>query len=84
VAARIHADSGASADALRDLREASTEAKKIGFLEGDFQARLALGEIEMHSGQVAAARTQLLTLQQDARAKNFSLLAQKAAAAIKN
>jgi eukaryotic-like serine/threonine-protein kinase len=84
VAARIHADFGASADALRDLREASTEAKKIGFLEGDFQARLALGEIEMHSGQVAAARTQLLTLQQDARAKNFSLLAQKAAAAIKN
>jgi len=83
VAARIRAESGAPADAIRDLKEASAEARKIGFLEGDFQARLAIGEIEMHSGQAASGRTRLLALEQDARAKNFTLLAQKAATASK-
>jgi DNA-binding winged helix-turn-helix (wHTH) protein/tetratricopeptide (TPR) repeat protein len=84
IAARIHADSGASVEAIRELREASAEARKIGFLEGDFQSRLALGEIEIHSGQAAAGRILLLALEQDAKAKNFSLVAQKAAAAISN
>ncbi len=84
IAGRILAASGSSVEAIRDLREASAEARKVGFLEGDFEARLALGEIEMHSGQAAAGRTHLLALEQDAKAKSFSLLAQKAAAAAKN
>src|SRR5208282_4500726 len=54
IAARILAASGTSVEAIRDLREAAAEAQKIGFLEGDFEARLALGEIEIHSGQAAA------------------------------
>ncbi|HTF43133.1 MAG TPA: tetratricopeptide repeat protein [Terriglobales bacterium] len=84
IAARIRAESAGAVEAIRELKEASAEARKIGFLEGDFQARLAIGEIEMHSGQSVTGRTQLLTLQQDAKAKNFNLLAQKAAAGIKN
>jgi DNA-binding winged helix-turn-helix (wHTH) protein/tetratricopeptide (TPR) repeat protein len=84
VAARIRADSGSSVEAIRDLREASAEAQKVGFLEGNFQARLALGEIEMHSGQTAAGRTHLAALEQDAKTKTFDLVAEKAAAADKN
>jgi tetratricopeptide (TPR) repeat protein len=78
VAARIRADSGGQVEAIRELKEASAEARKIGFLEGDFQSRLALGEIEMHSGQAVAGRSQLQMLEQDAKAKNFVLVAQKA------
>jgi eukaryotic-like serine/threonine-protein kinase len=84
VAARIRAEFGGSVEEIRNLKEASAEARKIGFLEGDFQARLAIGEIEMRSGQTAIGRTQLLALQQDAKAKSFVLIAQKAEAAIKN
>jgi hypothetical protein len=84
IAARIRADSGAPAQSIRDLKEASAEARKAGFLEGDFLARLAVGEIEMHSNQTAAGRGELSALQQEAKAKNFILIAQKAGAAIKN
>jgi len=84
VAARMNAASGAPVEAIRDLRETSAESRKIGFLEGDFEARLALGEIEIHSGQTAAGRTHLLALEQDAKTKQYSLVAQKAAAAGKN
>jgi tetratricopeptide (TPR) repeat protein len=84
IAARIRADSGAPAQSIRDLKEASAEARKAGFLEGDFLARLAVGEIEMHSNQTAAGRSELSALQQEAKAKNFILIAQKAGAAIKN
>jgi eukaryotic-like serine/threonine-protein kinase len=84
LAARVRAESAGAVEAIRELKEASVEARKIGFLEGDFQARLAIGEIEVRTGQSVTGRTQLLTLQQDAKAKNFNLLAGKAAAAIKN
>jgi eukaryotic-like serine/threonine-protein kinase len=83
IAARIRADVGPP-EAMRDLKEASAEARQTGFLEGDFEARLALGEIEIHSGQAIAGRTHLAALEQDAKAKNFSLVAQKAAVAMKN
>jgi DNA-binding winged helix-turn-helix (wHTH) protein/tetratricopeptide (TPR) repeat protein len=84
VAGRIRAESGGAVDAIRDLKEVSTEARKIGFLDGDFEARLTIGEIEMHSGQGNAGRSQLLALQQDAKAKRFMLVSQKAETALKN
>jgi eukaryotic-like serine/threonine-protein kinase len=84
LAARVRAESAGPVEAIRELKEASAEARKIGFLEGDFQARLAIGEIEVRTGQSVTGRARLLTLQQDAKAKNFNLLAGKAAAAIKN
>jgi len=84
IAARIRAESGGLAEAIRELKDASAEARKFGFLDGDFQARLAIGEIEMQSGEAAAGRTQLQALEQDASAKKFMLVAQKAAAALKN
>jgi len=48
-----------------------------------FEARLALGQIEMQSGKSSAGRPHLETLEKDARAKAYFLIARKAAAAAK-
>jgi hypothetical protein len=42
---------------------------------------LALSELELKSGQLAAARTQLSALEKSARKNGFGLIAGKAAAA---
>jgi hypothetical protein len=44
------------------------------------EARLALGEIELKSGQAAAGRAQLAALEKQAREKNFLLIARKVSA----
>ena len=46
-----------------------------------FEARLALGELEKKSGHIGAAQAQLASLEKAARAKGFGLIARKAAAA---
>jgi hypothetical protein len=50
-------------------------------LDDDFEAQLALGEIEMKLGQTDAGRTRLVTLEKDTSAKGFLLIAHKAHAA---
>ncbi len=45
-----------------------------------FEAHLTLGEIALKSGQTAAARTQLASLEKEARDKKFLRIARKAAA----
>jgi hypothetical protein len=59
------------------------EATKFGYLPYQFEARLAIGEIEMQSGMSSIARPHLEALERDARAKAFLLIARKAAAAAK-
>jgi hypothetical protein len=46
-----------------------------------FEARLAMGEIEMKSGTTNAGRARLKTLESDSRVRGFLLVARKAAAA---
>ena len=46
-----------------------------------FEIRLALGEIEMKSGKTASGMARLKSLERDATAKNFLLIAHKAKAA---
>ena len=70
-AARVHEDSARVAAAL-------AESAKCGLLGVGYEARLALGEIEMETGQSAAGRARLLALEKDAAAKGFSLVARKA------
>ena len=53
-----------------------------GFLEYEFAARLALGEVELASGRTAAGRARLETLQKDATAKGFLLVARQSADAL--
>ena len=77
--ARIDAATGKGDDALKALASAQKDAHAAGLVAIEFEARLALGEIEMKSGKAAAGRTTLRALAQDAKAKGFNLIATKAA-----
>ena len=66
----------------REVRFAHpAEATKAGLVRLQFEARLALGEIELKSGASAAGRARLSALAAEATAKGFGLIARKAAAA---
>jgi eukaryotic-like serine/threonine-protein kinase len=81
--ARIVAASGDLEAARRLLGEALSEATKANLLFFQYDARLALGELDVKSGNVAAGRARLTKLEDNARGKGFLLIARKAAAALK-
>lgn len=81
-AARAH-DRAMMVRAIASLHRAAADARHYGVLALEFDARLALGEIEMASGDARAGRQQLSTLQRDAQAKGFALIAAKAERAIR-
>ena len=80
-AARVRAASGKRTEAVNNLEAIIPEAAKLGFVEDEFEARLAIGEIEIESGRAAAGRARLAALERDAAARGFLLIARKAAAA---
>jgi hypothetical protein len=71
----------------RDMRErgngaatstaALAKARRYGFANYELEARLALGQIELESGNPAAAHRELEALAADARARGFNLIAHK-------
>lgn len=69
---------GRAAEARKSLANVLAEAMKHGFVGLQFEARLALGEIEMKSGETVAGRAHLKQLQKEATAKGFTLIARKA------
>jgi eukaryotic-like serine/threonine-protein kinase len=80
-AARIDAAMGRAVELKSDrrrLEELLADAVKWGCVDDAFEARLALGELELASGQAAAARVHLAALEKEARAKGFGLIARKA------
>jgi DNA-binding winged helix-turn-helix (wHTH) protein/tetratricopeptide (TPR) repeat protein len=80
---RLRASTGKPNDvteATRGLQAILDESAKHGNLMRQFQARLALGEIEMKWGDKAAGRVQLATLEQKAHARGFGLIASQAGA----
>ncbi len=79
--ARVLAATGRPAEAAERLRPTVAEAAKYGFVGFEFEARLVLGEVEMKSGNTAAGRALLATLEEEATAKGFLLIARKAQAA---
>ena len=52
-------------------------------MELQFEAALALGQIEIEAGKTSAGRARLQALEKDATAHGFLLIAKKAAAARK-
>ncbi len=76
--ARIAMASGNLPTAREILDEALSEATKANLLFFQYDARLALGELEIESGKVSAGRTRLTTLEKDAEGKGFLLIARKA------
>jgi tetratricopeptide (TPR) repeat protein len=79
--ARVLAATGKAAKASAGLQAAVTKAKKAGFLAEVYNARLALGEIEMKSHPSGATRSRLKQLAREAHRKGFELIALRAAAA---
>ena len=77
----MDAKSGKTDDALRALTSAQKEAHAGGMIQIEFDARLALGETQIASGQTNVGRTTLRQLAQDAKARGFKLTAQKALSA---
>jgi tetratricopeptide (TPR) repeat protein len=77
--ARIAMASGDLANARKILGTALSEATKANLLYFQYDARLALGELEIKSGHAAAGRAQLTTLEKDSKGKGFLLIAHQAA-----
>jgi len=80
-AARVHAANGQVAEASRSLANVLAEATRLSCGRCEFDARLALAEIEMKQGKKAAAHEHLASLEKDASAKGFLLVAHEAHAA---
>ena len=78
-AARVEAATGKHSTAAARLRKIRDDAK--GFLAVEFDADMALGEVEIASGQVAPGRSRLEALERQARSKGFLLVATRAASA---
>ncbi len=80
-AARVLAASGKAEDiakAIKSLKSVVIEVTKAGLVYQEFEARLAIGEIEMRSGDILRGRADLVALQKDADAKGFGLISAKA------
>jgi eukaryotic-like serine/threonine-protein kinase len=77
--ARVKAKLGKSAQAREELESMIASARKSGYRCYEYEARLALGEIERWSGS-ASAVTHLTALERDARAKGLLLIANQARA----
>ncbi|MEW6367323.1 MAG: protein kinase [Acidobacteriota bacterium] len=77
--ARLYAAEGNTAEALARLAIAIKEAKAAGFARIELEARLAQAEIEVSSGH-SEGQAHLEALARDASARQFNLIASKAAA----
>ena len=80
--ARVRAAQGSTAQAMAELQPILAEAKKYGYVGYEFEAQLALGEIEMKSGGTPKAHPELVLLARHAQAKGFGLIARKAEDAV--
>jgi len=79
---RVTAASARNADGARTIEATRLEAAKAGLVGLELEARLALGEIEMRSGKQSSGRARLESLQKDAAARGFGLIARKSARAV--
>jgi len=75
------AQSAAGIAARKELATVITKSRELGYMGVELDARLALAEIEMKSGQVTAGREHLTAIEADAKAKGYNLIARKAAIA---
>ena len=86
VAARIKSASSNSSEvhaAMADLSRILADASAAKFANAASEARLALGEIQMKSGERAAGRALLKSLEKDSSNAGFLVVAHKAAAALR-
>ncbi len=80
--ARVQAASGNSPEALRRLQALSLAEHRESYRLHELQARLTTGEIELNAGIAAQGRTLLTSLEKEASAQGFGLVASQAHALI--
>ena len=80
---RIKAQSGKTSEALQEAQGTLNSARKFGYRLYEYQARLAIGEIEQGANQTAGS-THLATLAKDAREHGAELVASQAQMLLKN
>lgn len=78
--ARIQIASGTPTEAVTVLNRVLSQARGTGFLQYEFEARLALGEANLKSGRSTQAKADLNKLQVEATQKGFVRIARKAIA----
>jgi hypothetical protein len=69
-------------DALATLKNLLSASRAPTFAEELYEARLALGEIEIKSADRAVGQSYLEALQKDASGQGFQLIARKASAVL--
>jgi len=80
VSARVRASAAPPQNhAIDDLQQIVLEAGKSRFVNRQFEAQLALGELKLKFGDNTDARANLQALEKDATAKGFQLIAAKVA-----
>jgi len=80
--ALVEAASGKTADADKKLEAAQLQARKLNFNGDELEARLELGKIRIKSEGTQVAKVQLASLERDAKAKGYFLIARDAATAL--
>jgi eukaryotic-like serine/threonine-protein kinase len=81
ISATIDAVAGTPAqrrEAEKRLDSVAQQAKAAEFVYAALEARLAMGEMELNSGNIAAGRTYLEVLQKEASSQGFQLIVKKA------
>lgn len=81
IGAKVDARGGKIGAALLSLPAIQAEARNAGLVQTEFEARLALGEIQMRAGHTVAGRPALQSLAHDAKSRGFPLIAANALAA---
>lgn len=81
-AAEVDTARGKGTEASKALESVVTEAARYGYLGFEYEARLDLGDLDVQSGNRTAGRKRLQQLQEDARSKNFLLIARKSKATL--
>jgi DNA-binding winged helix-turn-helix (wHTH) protein/tetratricopeptide (TPR) repeat protein len=69
-------------EAAKRLNSVAQQARTAEFLYAALEARLAIGEMELNSGNVAAGRAHLKALQEEASRQGFQLIGEKARAVL--
>ena len=82
VSARTDAALGNKTQAVSQLRLAAAEAHRHGAIGSEFEARLALGEIELQAGLLRQGRASLEQLIKDAKGRGYLLVVRKASTAL--
>jgi eukaryotic-like serine/threonine-protein kinase len=72
-----------SGQAATSLRRTLAEAHKFGFYGIELEAKLALGEIEVNSGNVSSGRILLERVQREAQQRGFALIAAQAGSRVR-